>query len=706
MRSVICIRWATGTIAALLSLQYAGAQTNPRSDEDELAAIYGDKATISLATGNRQPLRRAPAVATVITAQDIAALGATDLDEVLESVPGVHVGRSNNMYTPLYLIRGIYSELNPQTLVLQNGVPMTTLFVGNRGNVWGGLPLENIARVEIVRGPGSALYGADAFAGIINIITKSAKDVRGTEFGARTGTFNSRDAWVQHGGSFGPLDVAGYLRFGQSDGQQRTVTTDAQTGLDQLFNTQASRAPGGVNTGYNAIDGSLDIGLDKLRLRTGYKLRDKLGTGAGVASALDPIGKARSQRITADLSLNDIEVGADWRLGLGASYLEYSQQYNQPLQLFPPGAFGGSFPNGVIGAPSTWERQLRMSTFVTYTGWTNHQWRFGLGYDDLNLYKTRELKNFNLVQSGPSAGLPVPNASGEVIESSVSSIFLTPQRRKVAYVYAQDEWNFARDWTLTAGLRRDEFSDFGGTTNPRLALVWEARQNLTAKLLYGRAFRAPSFTEEYSINNPVVRGNPNLKPETIETFETAFVWQASGATQVNLNLFRYNMKNIIRTTDSGAGTATFNNTGAQHGQGMEFEVTRDVRRNLRWVGHYGYQRSIDKASGQDAGYAPHHHVYTRADWGMARGWLLSGQVNHVAGRKRAFGDTRPNIADYTTVDMTLRSSQNRRGWDVAVSVRNLLNADVREPSLAPGTAIPNDLPMAPRSFYLSASYRF
>jgi outer membrane receptor protein involved in Fe transport len=706
LRRVTCIRWATGTIATLMCLQYTCAQSSPRSDEDELASIYGDKSTISLVTGNRQPLRRAPAVATVITAQDIAAIGATDLDEVLETVPGIHVGRSNNAYTPLYVIRGIYSELNPQTLVLQNGVPTTTLFVGNRGLFWGGQSIENIARIEIVRGPGSALYGADAFAGIINIITKTAKDIRGTEFGARTGSFNTRDAWLQHGGSLGPLDVAGYLRFGHSDGLKETIDADAQSALDQAFATQASRAPGRVNTGYDAIDGSLDVGLDKLRFRASYKLRDKLGTGAGVAAALDPVGKATSERITADLSRNDMDMAKDWRLSLAASYLYYTQGYDQPLQLYPPGAFGGSFPNGVIGAPSTWERQIRLSAFATYTGWTNQQWRFGVGYDDLNLYKTRELKNFDLVQSGPATGLPVPNASGQVTESSVADSFMRPQRRKVAYLYAQNEWNFARDWTLTAGLRRDQFSDFGGTTNPRLAVVWDARQDLTVKLLYGRAFRAPSFTEEYSINNPVIRGNPNLKPETMETFETVFAWQAGAATQVHLNLFRYHMKNIIRTTDSGGGTATFNNTGAQHGQGMEFEVTHDLRRNLRWVGHYAYQRSIDKASGHDAGYAPHHHLYTRADWGVASGWLLSGQVNHVAGRKRAFGDTRPNIADYATVDMTLRGSQNRRGWDLAVSVRNLFKADVREPSLAPGAAIPNDLPMAPRSFYLSASCRF
>ena len=235
MRRVTCIRWATGTIATVLSLQTAWTQTNLPNDEDELASIYGDKSTISLATGNRQPLRRAPAVATVITAQDIAAMGATDLDEVLETIPGIHVGRSSQAYSPLYLIRGIHSEFNPQTLMLHNGVPMTTLFIGNRGNLWSGLSVENIARIEVIRGPGSALHGADAYSGVINIITKTAKDLRGTELGARAGSFKTRDAWMQHGSSFGPVDVAAYLRVAETAGFKEPVSADLQTILDGAF---------------------------------------------------------------------------------------------------------------------------------------------------------------------------------------------------------------------------------------------------------------------------------------------------------------------------------------------------------------------------------------------------------------------------------------------------------------------------------------
>jgi iron complex outermembrane receptor protein len=91
------------------------------------------------------------------------------------------------------------------------------------------------------------------------------------------------------------------------------------------------------------------------------------------------------------------------------------------------------------------------------------------------------------------------------------------------------------------------------------------------------------------------------------------------------------------------------------------------------------------------------------DWSVANGWQVGGQVNRIADRKRAFGDSRPGIPDYTTVDLTLRTSSISRGWEFVASIRNLFNADAREPTSA-GDNIPRDLPLPKRSFFLQASY--
>ncbi len=699
------MRLQTTSLCVLLSLVATGqaAASQGESDDEDLAMVYGGTPTITLATGSKQSVRRAPAVATVITAEDIAAMGATDLDQVLETVPGMHVARNPISYTPVYLIRGIGagSTTNSQVLILQNGIPMTAVYPGDGGQARGGWPLENIARIEIIRGPGSALYGAEAFAGVVNIITRAAADTQGTTFTAGAGSFKTWDTSIRHGGKWGGIDVATYLRIGSTEGQKEIITADAQTLNDSRFGTRASLAPGPVNTGYDALDGNLDLALGPWRWRSSIKRRENVHVGAGVNSALDPTSAGMSDRTTSDLSWNEPQFAQDWGVGMLASYFHYQEAFPR-LVLFPAGTrlATSSFPEGMIGGPSRWDRQIRLSAYASYTGFSEHNLRFGLGHDDLDLYKVLTFKNFLLQPVGP----PIP--TGPQIDYGDIQPHIQPHRRWVDYLYVQDEWQMGRDWTLTAGLRHDRISDVGNTTNPRLALVWDASLELTAKFMYGEAFRAPAFTELYGIN-PVTSGNPNLRPETIRTLESALSWQASKTLLVNLNVFLYDIKDIIRAVPNAAPTpgSTYRNVGAQKGHGLELDVAWDASTTLRLSGNYANQRSVERTSETDAGYAPHHHVYGRADWRAGSNMVLSGQLNRVVDRARAVGDLRPEVPNYTSLDLLLRVDRHRTGWAMSGAVRNVFNADIREPTLAPGTAIPNDLPMAGRSLYLQLSYR-
>ena len=161
---------------------------------DELGAI----AVTSIATGTSKPIYQSAAVTSVITAEQIKSMGATELHEVLETVPGVHASLQENTYDYSYSMRGIRNTQNSQVLMLLNGTRITTPF---QGTLMTGteLPIEAIQQVEVIRGPGSALYGADAFAGVINIITKKAKDIDGTALGARAGDHGTQSGWGQYG---------------------------------------------------------------------------------------------------------------------------------------------------------------------------------------------------------------------------------------------------------------------------------------------------------------------------------------------------------------------------------------------------------------------------------------------------------------------------------------------------------------------------
>lgn len=687
------------------------------ADEKALLQMYGSQEMISIATGQKQPVGKAPAVASVITAENIKAMGATDLDEVLETVPGLHVARSNQGYSPLYTFRGIYSSFNSQVLVLINGIPITNVYLGNRNLMWGGMPVQAISRIEVVRGPGSAVYGAEAFAGVVNIITKSAQDINGTELGGRIGSFDTYDGWALHGDTWAGFDVAAMLEYHDTAGPKSIIDSDLQSQLDSALGTNASLAPGPVNLQRNNLDARLDLSRGNWHFHGGMQRRSNLGNGAGIAQALDPNNRYASDRWNADLSYENPNFTDNWNVKAQVSYLNANQEVQKNLTLLPPGtvlpigADGNinfanplglaAFPNGYIGNPEIYEHHVRTGLSGIYSGFDKHAIRVGAGFNYSTLYKAAVSQNFGI---DPRTGTPIPFLAGPPLidVSDTSSTFLPSKDRKNFYSFIQDEWKFANDWALTAGARYDNYSDFGNTVNPRAALVWETRYDLTTKLMYGSAFRAPSFAEMYVINNPVALGNPSLKPETIDTLELAFDYRPNDRLRLGMNLFNYWWKDIIRfVPDAGATTATAQNTGMQTGYGTELEAEWQAADTLKLLGNYSFQKSQDEALNHDAGYAPHHMVYFRVNWEFLPDWQITPQAKWIIGRGRPEGDARPSVADYTWVDLTLRRKHLAEHWEVAFSVRNLFDVNAREPSLAgqPIAPIRNDLPLAGRSFF-------
>lgn len=678
---------------ALVSCTVGAAAT---SEEEDLALAYGDQPVVSIATGRQQALSRAPAVATVITARDIEAMGATELDQALASVAGLHVSVSSFAYTPIYSIRGIFTAYNPHVLMLVNGIPVTTAFLGNRGAGWGGMPLENVARIEVIRGPGSALYGAEAFSGVINVVTKTANEIKGTELGVRAGSFESRDAWMQYGRQHGEVATSFYLRGGHTDGQKRIIESDS------LGNSPLSLAPGPLSLSREALDARADVSWSEWRLRSAYQERE-VGSGTGLAESLDPDSRFPTTRLYLDLTYRSANLAQDWDVSAELDYFDVKEKPSDtPFLLFPRGVnFGlGAFPDGMLGNPGRAERQGHAGVSAFYTGIARHQMRIGTGYRLQDLYRTTETKNFRLTP------LPEPLPGGMRDVTGTPDIYLTPHRRELTYVFGQDEWTLAEDWVLTTGLRYDHYSDFGDTTNPRLALVWNPAYNLVVKALHGRAFRAPSFTEQYSINNPVTLGNPMLEPETIATSELAFSWQPASAVQTSLSLFHYDMRDIIGFTPNPVPSpgATAQNIGRQTGRGLELEGSWAVTPELRLTGNLSLQRSIDEATQQDAGLAPQQRLFVRSDWRFAPLWQFGSAVNHVADRARQPGDARPAVDDYTLVDVSLRREKLFGKAELSLQLQNLFDSDAREPSLLAPSSIPYDLPLPGRSFYVQMQY--
>ncbi len=698
------------------------SQSLALTDEEKMKAVeemfdspyteemyYRTDRLLLTATGSLQPVYRAPAVATVITADDIKKTGAVTLDQALEVVPGLHVGISPlNRLDPIFSIRGIHTGLNSQVLLLINNLPITKTFNGSRPNTFR-LPVENIARIEVVRGPGSAIYGADAFAGVINVITKDNHDIDGVNVGGRLGSFGFHDGWLQYGSTLSGWDVALSVEHMNSDGDtDRIINSDQQTILDTIFGTNASLAPGPLETDFRILDASMMLRKDKWTCRLWGWTQEDAGLGASVATqALDPVGNQNVDQFQADISYNNSDLVKNWEFDARLSY--YYLKDKSFLQLFPPGTIlpigadgninfsspAGTvlFTDGLIGAPTLIDDQIATELTAIFSGFNQHEVRFGTGFKYFE-EDTEETKNFG---PGVIDGTISPIDGTLTDVSNTPFVFMEKQIRRLVYLSLQDEWAFAKNWELTAGIRYDHYSDFGDTVNPRVALVWETLPELTTKLLYGEGFRPPSFSELFAINNPATIGNPNLEPETIKTVELAFDYQPTAKFRTILNLFHYKIDDLIEfVQDTGATTKTAQNNKDQKGQGFEVEADWKITEDLRLYGNFAYQRSKNDDTGEIVADAPALQLYINPHWDFRTDWSLDGQLFWIGDRERASGDTRPDIKNNALINLTIRRQNIFDHLEAAVSVRNLFDENAREPATS---VIPNDYPLDGRSIY-------
>ncbi|WP_111980440.1 TonB-dependent receptor plug domain-containing protein, partial [Algibacillus agarilyticus] len=605
-----CYFYAVLSSALPLIVSSANAADYTEYDDDLLDSFYGSEEMVEIATGVKTQIYKAPAVTNVFTAEQIKKMGATDIDDVLETVPGLHIQRDTNSFLPLYIFRGIHSTTNSQALMLVNGVPLTNNFQGNRNNSWGGMPVEAIARIEIMRGPGSALFGADAFAGVINIITKNADDIKQGEIAGRAGHFNTKDAWFSVGGHNGKLNYAAIIEYHKTDGSNEPVEADSQTANDAIHTTKVSLAPGNLSKSKDNLSVRTELNYSYFTLRAGYQKWDDLGVGAGLVSSLDPAARKSGRIINLDLNYN-AQLTPDFKVSTQATYFSTSQNIKNQYTLFPPG-YAGVFTDGLIGNPQVWEKHARFNTSGLYTGWSNHSVLVGLGYHNANMYRVEETKNFGI---DPATDQPIAPGSPIVDVTDTPYVFIPEQSRQNHYVFLQDIWNIANDWQLTAGLRHDNYSDFGSTTNPRLALVWSTSLNLSTKLLYGQAFRAPSFVDMSAINNPANIGNPNIQPEELENLELVFDYHPAQDFGLVWNIYKYTWDDIIQLVpQAGESFSLASNNGIQTAYGTEFELNWQITPALALRANAAFTQAENSKTKDDVPLIAAKQYFVQLDW--------------------------------------------------------------------------------------------
>ncbi len=669
---------------------------------------------VTAASGFEQKLKRAASNATVITREEWQAMGAVTLADALASVLGVHIAKSTINYKHnMFSLRGLSGSFNEQVKLLVDGHHFENAQDSGRFNGFN-MPLHNFKRIEIIKGPGSAIYGADAFGGVINLVSYRS-EAAPSNLSIAYGSFNSQSLAFQDHYSISDLKLNFSLDYISSDDDRgRKVERDLQSQLDDIFNTNASNAPGAMDEHYQVLSTLTQLQWRNLAvdLQTYYNF--DMGLGVGIAQALDSEGSASSalNRLSVSYALDDWFEQGDFDLKLNY-YKGKSRSY---LKIFPSGTtlpIGSDgnidfvspvgithFPDGLIGTPGN--NYINRSLLLTRLfNWQTHtvRWEVGYHYQD---FQSLERKNFG---PGILDGTQQEVSGALTDVTNTPWIFLPSKTRHFYYLSLLDEWDISENLLLNLGARFDHYSDFGSTTNPRIGLNYHFSPTVALKLFSGTAFRAPSYAELYSQNNPVGLGNPNLEAEGVRTLESGFNLDVLLGDNLyfNLSLFNYSADNLIRyafVPEINGSQAQ--NIGRQDGYGGEFTMRWKPQNDITVNFHYSKLKAEDN-NGSATPYVPNTMWYMDMNWRIDEHWQWYISSKWIKDRWRATSDNRLPVDDYSWVRTKLSYLGLMPGLTLSLSANNLLDSDAREPSSG---SIVNDYPLAGRQWRLSMDYQF
>ncbi len=657
--------------------------------------------TVTIASKMEEDAAEAPSIVTVITEKEIENIGARTLTDILMIVPGMDVIKEPAFGIVEFGSRGIRRTVE-KIKIMVDGHSLNMPFTGDAATFFDDFSLKIVKRIEIIRGPGSALYGANAFHAVINIITKKASDISGLKIASGFGSFDTQEYGILYGKQLRGIDIVGFIDFYNTNGLSDTIKEDALSGLP--FFNRFSTAPGDTDDSRNMLDLNLNLSYKDLQLNTKYMNKDT-ESFVGPNFVLTNDSENRYNYVMGELSYK-LNIGERLRFKPRAYYDQYDMEFDS--ELFPDGFFipfdldgdgdVESFPDGASGIAKATNRRLGGEIQLDYDLFDNNTLTMGFNYEWEKQDNVNSSANFD----------PITGAAlGAQQNLSDTDNWIKEVNRQIWAIYIQDKWNLTDDLGLTIGIRHDHYSDFEGTTNPRIGLVWNFMENATLKLLYGQAFRAPSFLELYSINNPALLGNPDLKPETIRTYEAGLDYKFTEKLRANFNYFF----NVVRDEIVEApkhdpfSPQIYSNLGGSNIQGIEFEVKANLDHLLNgsyaWA-NYTYQDSESKGDPQPD--VPKHKGNVGINVGLSKYFNANIHSFITGNRVREEADTRDDSPGYAIVNLTMIAKEFYKDMKIKASVFNLLDKDYNDPAVI--NTIPTDLPRPGRTFFVGLEYGF
>jgi iron complex outermembrane receptor protein len=554
--------------------------------------------------------------------------------------------------------------------LLVDGVAINNTY---RGSMYHYLdfPAELVDRIEVIRGPGSVLYGSNAINGVINIVTKNQTASEGTALFAAIGSYNLQKA------GFARTDTIGSASLG-IDGYYRRTDKALDAGSDKSgYKGETDEALQDYTLGLFAHNEHWQLGVRTKKSNEGFAY----GPGNYLERRTDRDGLT-SQTTTAELQYKHPLAEYDLVSKLGyKSYLQAFDTRYLPdaiVSLLPASAFGGAGLGDLIYRSEYLETGAYLDLSLQGSPFEGNDLIVGL-YADKTEVVQHDLKIYR--ENDPATGYLSQN------------LLLGKTDRTVTALYLQESVALGEKADITAGIRLDHYSDYGDSLSPRLAAVYRLNEKQNLKAMYSRAFRAPSWVELYGSIPTFSIGNPDLEAETSDTVEIGFVHKKDIDNLLRFNLFYTNVNDIIYRQGG-----TYIQDGVSHFYGSELELRARIGLYTTLIATLSTVDGLDKddeavadIANQTAGLRLSHKFKNRVVSGTA--------LKYVSSVKRAPSDPRNDLAGYATLDQTF-SYRFANGMGVSASVKNLLDADVRYP--APVNTYPDDYPREGRTFWLKA----
>lgn len=659
--------WLLGVIGLLSSI--ASAADYLEMDLEQLL-----KVKVTGVTLRDESLKTVPSVVTVFTREQLDTLGLDYLFELVRLVPGFQVSRvADNPVNYTFSTSGRRTGSRAREIAL---VVDGRLFVDPRSSgadsAFALYPLANIERVEVIQGPGSAIYGSGAFTGVINIVSRRS----GKSLSVASGSDQRHKADLQ-------------LNHDQEDWQFNLFAHayEDQGQTYRLANGDATRDPRqelGVDMGLQYRQTRMQLAWYRLTADDFYVLE----------KVLDDFSYFRPQyrHFTLEQGVNP---SPDWQMKLSYHYQSDDQDLHALLS--PAGALASASQpassDPVLTKANFFAEAHKLAVANDLSLSDEGSVQFGLEWLRAKEIDAKAYTNFNLEQI-VKRQFPVDyygNFDNFTVVERVT-------RRDTASAYTQWLQELGFDTRLTLGIRYDHYEDIGDHPSPRLGLVHQLNEQHSLKLLYGEAFRAPSFAETRLTNNPFIRGNPDLNHELVKTWNLVWVgiWQN---TSTNLAGFFNRYEDPIISGLDDIGARSYINSSDQQSAGASLDIKHQIGEN--WLMRLSLTRFTDlpdSAFAEADRLAAYILNYHKSAWNWNISFNYQGEREYLRTASQ-----REQLDAYWLANSHL-SYQLTKDTRIKLTIKNLMDEDYASPPQ--GAGIIGGIPNRGREWGLGVDWRW